>query len=51
MFKSAFPWASKDEEHSERDYFKQLEGTDQEEIGGNIWVCFIMFFDFLARSH
>lgn len=46
MFKSAFPWATKEEEHSEKDYFKQLEGTDQEEIGGSIWVCFIMFLTF-----
>jgi len=46
MFKSAFPWATKDEEHSERDYFKQLAGTDQQEIGGSIWCVSALFLTF-----
>lgn len=38
MFKAAFPWASRPEEHAERDHLKSLPGTDRQEVAGNIWI-------------
>lgn len=38
MFKAAFPWAQQEEEAAEKDYMKDLDGTSNEEIAGNVWI-------------
>ncbi|QIW98962.1 hypothetical protein AMS68_004480 [Peltaster fructicola] len=38
MFKAAFPYASQEEETSEKDYIKTLPAASTEEVAGNIWV-------------
>jgi len=38
MFKASFPWATKEEGESERQYIKALPDTDPMEVAGNIWV-------------
>lgn len=34
----SFPWAKNSEEHAERDYIKNIDGTSKEESAGNVWV-------------
>lgn len=38
MFKTAFPWASLEEEEFERKYLKTLPGTASDEIAGSVWL-------------
>lgn len=38
MFKAAYPWASLEEEQGERRHHKKLDGTEQEEVAGNVWI-------------
>lgn len=38
MFKAAFPWASKEDEETEREYLKSFDTTDPSEVAGNLWV-------------
>ncbi|KAK3068476.1 hypothetical protein LTR53_013912 [Teratosphaeriaceae sp. CCFEE 6253] len=38
MFKAAFPYAQKDEEHREAEYLKETHDTASEEVAGNIWI-------------
>ncbi|KAF4554773.1 Hypothetical protein D9617_3g018410 [Elsinoe fawcettii] len=38
LFKVTFPWASEEEEATEKAYLKGLPQADKEEIAGNIWV-------------
>ncbi|KAF1821751.1 uncharacterized protein K489DRAFT_389578 [Dissoconium aciculare CBS 342.82] len=38
MFKAAFPFASLDEEKTEKEYITSLEETSSEEVAGNVWI-------------
>ena len=38
MFKAAFPWATVDEEVTERKHHKSLSSAGSEEVAGNVWV-------------
>lgn len=39
MFKAAFPWASLEEEDSERKYQKSLPSAGPEEVAGSVWIA------------
>ena len=38
MFKASFPWATHEEEESERLYLKDLDSTSKDEVAGNVWI-------------
>lgn len=38
MFRFAFPWASEAEEEAEKKHLKGLDGADQTEKAGNLWI-------------
>lgn len=38
MFKAAYPYASVEEEASEKDYIKSLPDASSEEVAGNVWI-------------
>ncbi|KAL6710079.1 hypothetical protein ACN47E_009870 [Coniothyrium glycines] len=39
MFKAAFPWASLQEEESERKYQKTFPSAGQDEVAGSVWIA------------
>ena len=38
MFKAAFPYASVEEEASEKEYIKSFPEASSEEVAGNVWI-------------
>ena len=38
MFKAAFPYASVEEEATEKEYIKSFPEASSEEVAGNVWI-------------
>ena len=38
MFKAAYPWASIEEEQTEREHHKKVPTGDTNEVAGNVWI-------------
>jgi hypothetical protein len=38
MFKAAFPWASSQEQETERAHHKTLPSAGDEEVANNVWI-------------
>lgn len=39
MFKAAFPWASLQEEETERKYQKTFPSAGLDEVAGSVWIA------------